>query len=157
MLPELTARAGDSSYWTLVDPDAAATLEELRLRYRLAVISNADGKIRAVLERGGLARYFEAIVDSGCVGVEKPDRRIFQAGLQAMQAEARESLYVGDIYGIDFCGATAAGMCALLLDPDEVYAGWDAQRIARLKELPGWLESQPAQIETQAAVPGSKS
>ncbi len=138
LLPELTGRAGDSDHWCLVDPVAAATLEQLRCQYRLAVISNADGHIDRVLRRGGLDGYFEALIDSGCVGVEKPDPRIFQFGLERMQARPEQSLYVGDIYAIDYQGARQAGMQALLVDPNGVYRDWSVDRIASLSELPRW-------------------
>ncbi len=141
LLPELTARAGNSGYWTVVDADASAILGELRRHYRLGVISNADGRIHQVLGRAGLAQYFDQIIDSGVVGYEKPDRRIFQAALRAMGAEAAESLYVGDIYAIDYVGATTAGMQGVLIDPDGAYRDWKAPCIQRLSDLPEWMNS----------------
>ena len=91
LLPQLTARAGKSCYWTQVDPAAREMLQELKRRCRLAVISNADGHIRDVLARAGLAELFDEIIDSAQVGCEKPHPRIFQAALQAMKAEPRRS------------------------------------------------------------------
>jgi HAD superfamily hydrolase (TIGR01509 family) len=142
LLPELTARAGDSSYWTLVDSDAVPTLTRLQSEYRLAVISNADGHIDRVLQHAGLTGFFKKVIDSGLAGYEKPDPRIFQAALQRMGARPERSLYVGDIYAIDARGATLAGMHSLLLDPNGVYDGWDVARIAALSELPQWLQRQ---------------
>ncbi len=139
LLPELIARASNSGYWTQVDADAPAILKKLRGQYRLGIISNADGRIREVLGRAGLAQYFDHITDSGVVGHEKPDRRIFEAALEGMGARAAESVYVGDIYAIDYAGATAAGMKALLIDPAGVYCDWPAPRIERLRELPEWV------------------
>lgn len=141
LLPELVARAGDSSFWSVLDPETPKTLRELRQSYRLAVISNADGRIRELLERTQLAAYFEQIIDSGLAGSEKPDPQIFQAALKAMDAEAGSSLYVGDLYGIDYCGARRVGMKAVLLDPAGVYDGWPAPRIKSLTELPEWFEA----------------
>jgi HAD superfamily hydrolase (TIGR01509 family) len=142
LLPELTRRAGDSAYWSLVDPAAVSTLEQLRRQYRLAVISNADGHIDRVLQRGGLEGFFEALVDSGCVGFEKPDPRIFQSGLERLQARPEQSLYVGDIYAIDYQGACQAGMQAVLVDPNGVYRDWEVARVASLRELPTWVASR---------------
>jgi putative hydrolase of the HAD superfamily len=142
LLPELTARAGKSHYWTQVDPAAVGTLERLKRHYRLAVISNADGRIREVLARAGMAGLFDEIIDSGLVGCEKPDPRIFRAGLQAMNANPAQSLYVGDLYTIDYRGATGVGMHALLLDPQGIYDGWQAPRLASLQELPEWVAAQ---------------
>lgn len=141
LLGELVARASDSSYWSLLDPAAIPTLDRLRRQYRLAIISNADGQIGRILEQAGIRRLFEQVTDSGCVGCEKPDPRIFAAALDSMQARPETSLYVGDIYGIDYCGATAAGMRAVLLDPACVYRGWPAPAIAGLADLPAWIEA----------------
>ncbi len=141
LLPELVKRASNSGYWTIVDADAPAILGELRRQYRLGVISNADGHIHQVLGCAGLAQYFDKITDSGVVGYEKPDRRIFQAALQAMGAEPNQSLYVGDIYAIDYVGATTAGIQGLLIDPDRVYRDWGAPCIERLCDLPQWMNS----------------
>ncbi len=142
LLPQLAGRAGDSSYWTLVAPGATEIIQRLKQRCRLGVISNADGRIRQVLERGGLAEFFDDITDSGLVGYEKPDVRIFQAALQAMGARPDESLYVGDIYPVDYQGATAAGMQALLIDPAGVYEAISAPRIRSLAELEPFVQKQ---------------
>jgi HAD superfamily hydrolase (TIGR01509 family) len=142
LLPELTSRAGNSDHWCLVDPAAVSTLERLRFRYRLAVISNADGHIDRVLQRGGLDGFFEALIDSGCVGFEKPDPRIFHSGLERMGARPEQSLYVGDIYAIDYQGARQAGMQAVLVDPNGVYRDWAVERITSLSELPRWAAAR---------------
>lgn len=140
LLPELVARAGVSDYWRLVDPAAASMLAQLRARYQLGIISNADGHIGKVLERGELLPFFDVVIDSRLAGFEKPDSRIFREGLEKIGANAGESLYVGDIYEIDYAGAAAAGMRAVLLDPHAVYADWNVARIASLTELPVWIE-----------------
>jgi putative hydrolase of the HAD superfamily len=141
LLAELVARANNSSFWTKADPMAAPTLEHLRQEYRLAVISNADGRINQVLARAGLVGYFNHITDSGLVGCEKPDPRIFRAALEAEGAEAAESLYIGDIFAVDYQGATGAGLHAVLLDPGGTYCGWDIPRLNSLDELPEWVKS----------------
>jgi len=140
LLEQLSTRAGDSSYWTVAAPEAKATLEWLAERYRLAVISNADGRIREVLDRVGMAGYFESIIDSGVVGFEKPDRRIFEAALRAMKVSPNESLYIGDIYGIDYVGATGAGMKAVVIDFPGVYRGMEFPRVESHIELRAFVE-----------------
>jgi HAD superfamily hydrolase (TIGR01549 family) len=142
LLPELVARAGVSDYWRLVDPEASATLAHLRTKYRLGIISNADGHIARVLERGGLARFFDVVIDSRLAGYEKPDPRIFRAALEQIGTGAEQSLYVGDIYEIDYAGAREAGMHAVLVDPHSVYADWNVARISSLAELPRWIDQQ---------------
>ena len=135
LLEELVARAGDSSYWTMMDPEVPQALARLRQNGRLAIISNADGRIRQLLKQSGILENFEQIFDSGLMGWEKPDPRIFRAAMSAMGVEAAASLYVGDLYGIDYCGATAVGMQAVLLDPPGLYRHWPAPSVRTLGEL----------------------
>jgi HAD superfamily hydrolase (TIGR01509 family) len=104
--------------WSGVQAGTADALERLaRSGVRLGVVSNSDGRAEAALDAAGLRRYFEVVIDSALVGFEKPDPRIFQAGLQVLGVEAEETLYVGDIYEVDAVGARAAAMEVALIDP----------------------------------------
>ena len=95
----------NSANWDQILPGTREALDRIRQNFRIAVISNADGGIERVLSRCGIAACFESITDSGIVGVEKPRPEIFAAALKAMQARADESLYVGDVYSVDYVGA----------------------------------------------------
>ncbi len=78
-------------------PDAAGTLTFLRARgLRLAVVSNFDQRLRAVLGHVGLAEHFEHVVLSSEEGADKPDARIFQLALAKLGVTAAETLHVGD-------------------------------------------------------------
>ena len=79
----LFARHAERNLWSRVRERTLETLEELRRRgFRLAVISNADGRVEALLEQVGLRSPFEFVIDSQVVGLEKPDPRIFRLGLE---------------------------------------------------------------------------
>ena len=104
--------------WTQADPEASLVLADLAQRgFQLGVISNSDGTIEALLGELGLDRHLEVIVDSGCVGVEKPDPAIFDVGLARLGLPAGEVMYVGDLYHVDVIGAAAAGLQPVLMDP----------------------------------------
>jgi putative hydrolase of the HAD superfamily len=122
--------------WEDVPSDVPTALERLRGRVRMAVVSNANGTVRAKLERVGLARHFELIVDSHEEGIEKPDPRIFALALDRMGVTPAETAYVGDLYHVDVVGAVAAGLRAFLLDPFDLYGGAPVPRIRSLAELP---------------------
>ena len=124
-----------SANWSNLRTGTRDVLDRLRRRYRLAVISNADGKIEALLHRNGIADCFESITDSGLVGCEKPAAQIFHHALAAMGVDAAESLYVGDVYSVDYIGATRAGMQAVLFDVAGAYRENGAERVASLQEL----------------------
>ena len=131
-----------SANWDQILPDTRDALERIRQEYSLAVISNADGKIDAVLRRCGIADCFESITDSGIVGQEKPHPAIFEAALRAMKAEPARSLYVGDVYSIDYVGARNAGMQAVLFDVAGTYREQEFPRVESLAELQNWLRGR---------------
>jgi len=131
-----------SANWDAILPGTREALQRIGQRHRLAVISNADGRIYEVLARCGIADCFETITDSGIVGQEKPHPAVFQAALRAMNAPAEQSLYIGDVYSVDYLGAKNAGMDAVLMDVSRAYANREMARIESLAELEGWLEQQ---------------
>lgn len=108
---ELVENTRNSANWDQILPGTREVLERIRQDFRIAVISNSDGGIDRVLSRCSIAECFESITDSGNVGVEKPRREIFQAALGAMKARADESLYVGDVYSVDYLGAKCGDGC----------------------------------------------
>jgi HAD superfamily hydrolase (TIGR01509 family) len=124
-----------SANWCVIRPGTREILQRLGQRYQLGVISNADGGIAAVLERCGIADCFRTITDSGLVGHEKPHPIIFEAALRSMDVAAGLSLYVGDIYSVDYLGATRAGMRAILFDVAGAYRETGLARVESLEEL----------------------
>jgi len=111
---ELFARFARADAWE-VFPEVPAVLAELRARgLQLAVISNWDERLPAVLDGLGLSEHFAAIVTSGEAGVEKPDRRIFDHALGLLGIPPERAIHVGDREVEDCEGALAAGLSAAL-------------------------------------------
>jgi HAD superfamily hydrolase (TIGR01509 family) len=137
---ELVENTQNSANWDQILPGTLDALERLRQQYAIAVISNADGKIDVVLRRCGICDCFASITDSGNVGHEKPHPAIFAAALQEMKADPAESLYVGDVYSVDYVGARNAGMQAVLMDVAGAYRGQEFPRVESLTELESWLQ-----------------
>jgi FMN phosphatase YigB (HAD superfamily) len=52
-----------------------------------------------------------------------------------MNAAPEESLYVGDVYSVDYLGATAAGMQAILMDVPRAYRDKQVPRVESLEDL----------------------
>jgi putative hydrolase of the HAD superfamily len=130
----------NSANWDQILPGTRDALDRIRRQYALAVISNSDGRIDAVLRRCGIENCFASITDSGKVGHEKPHPAIFEAGLRGMKAAATESLYVGDVYSIDYLGARKAGMQAVLFDVAGAYREREFPRVESLVGLEDWLK-----------------
>jgi len=125
----------NSGNWDTIRPGTAEQLHQIGERYRIAVISNADGRIGDVLQRCGIVHCFRTITDSGLIGYEKPHPEIFRQALKSMNAAPGESLYVGDVYSVDYLGATSAGMQALLMDVPGAYRDKGVPRVESLEEL----------------------
>lgn len=136
----LVVNTQKSENWDQIRPGTREALDRIRERYAIAVISNADGKIDAVLGRCGICDCFASITDSGIVGHEKPHPAIFAAAVRDMRADPADSLYVGDVYSVDYMGARSAGMDAVLFDVSGAYRDRGLPRVESLAELEGWLE-----------------
>jgi putative hydrolase of the HAD superfamily len=130
----------NSANWDQILPDTREALDRIRKQYSIAVISNSDGRIDAVLRRCGICDCFASITDSGLVGSEKPHPEIFESALRQMNADPADSLYVGDVYSVDYVGATNAGMQAVLFDVAGAYKDRDLPRVESLAELERWLD-----------------
>jgi putative hydrolase of the HAD superfamily len=136
---QLIANTRFSMNWNRMRPGTREALQRMGAKYRLAVISNADGRIAELLAGCGIADCFQTITDSGVVGQEKPHPVIFETALRAMEAKAEESLYLGDVYSVDFLGATRAGMQAVLFDVCGAYREKGLPRVESLEELAGMI------------------
>src|SRR5246127_359597 len=144
----LVENTQNSANWDQILPGTREALERIRQRYAIAVISNADGRIDAVLGRCGICDCFASITDSGNVGHEKPHPEIFAAARREMKADPAQSLYVGDVYSVDYIGARNAGIDAVLFDVSGAYRGRELQRVESLAELESWLAAGfPKQLE----------
>lgn len=105
-----------ASAWE-VFPDVVPALSALRRDgARLAVVSNWDSRLPAILDLLGLSSFFEVITVSHLEGVEKPDAELFRRALTRLGAMPNQALHVGDMPDLDLAGASAAGIDALLVD-----------------------------------------
>jgi putative hydrolase of the HAD superfamily len=115
MFEELYAHFAEPGVWALY-PEAAAVLAALHGRYRLGVVSNFDRRLYPVLEHLGVRRYFQTIIISSELGVDKPDTRIFAAALAALGAKPAETVHAGDDPEQDWRAAEAAGLHVYKVD-----------------------------------------
>jgi len=131
----LVTASRTSGNWDVVRAGTRETLLQLARKYRLGVISNSDGGMEKLLRSCGLGECFLGYTDSGNVGHEKPHPAIFHAALQQLSAQPESSLYVGDVYSVDYVGATRAGMQAMLFDVSGTYRDKGLPRVESLEEL----------------------
>jgi putative hydrolase of the HAD superfamily/5'-nucleotidase len=93
-------------------PGVPSLLERLRRKgVTMAIVSNSfDGHTRSIMQKLGLAQFFDVMVDSSDVKAYKPMREPFDYALRGLDAEPSTALYVGDEFYADIVGAHLAGM-----------------------------------------------
>jgi putative hydrolase of the HAD superfamily len=129
----LVAEHALRNLWSVVPPGVRESLARLRAAgTRLVVVSNANGKIREHFEGIDFASPFDHVIDSGVLGIEKPDPGIFREALRVSGARPETTLHIGDFYEIDVVGARAAGLRAVLVDPAGLHADRDCERAPSL-------------------------
>lgn len=111
---------------------------------RVAVLSNSEGKLAELLEEIGVAEVFGAIIDSGKIGIEKPDPRIFAHTIEALGG-GDAGIHVGDSWPADIAGALGAGWRGIwfgrrahAVDDPRVGIARDAAEVREI--LDRWLE-----------------
>ena len=134
---------GPSGLWVEPIADSVAAIAELHdASIPLAVVSNADGTVADILVGAGACQAGDGpltpvaiVVDSGAVGVAKPDPKIFDFALEVLGTEPARTLHVGDSVHYDVGGARAAGLQAVHFDPRRLCEDDDHDHIASLRDL----------------------
>lgn len=139
---ELATLAGQSGNWSILAEDALDVLSSLRSNYVLGIVSNSDARLKTLLARLGIDTFFDCVIASSAVGYEKPQKGIFEAALTSLAMAPEAAIYAGDIYSVDYMGASAAGIRAVLVDPYEVYSDTEAPRVRSLQELQTFIETE---------------
>jgi len=141
----LWAEQPRANLWRAQIPGMVALARELGARgVRVAVLSNSEGRLAELLAEIGIADAFAAVIDSGRVGLEKPDRRIFDHALAVLGASG-PGIHIGDSWPADIEGALGAGWRAIwfgrratpVADP-RVAVAHDAAGVRAA--LAGWLD-----------------
>lgn len=132
-------------------PDVREVLDELRPRYRLAALSDAQSAWAVPeMRQVGIEDYFYPIVVSGDLGYRKPDPRIFDLTLKRMHLPASEVVFVGNDMYRDIYGARQAGMRTVFFATgqgqqrmDGVEAHYNIYRFGELRNAIRFFEEQP--------------
>jgi putative hydrolase of the HAD superfamily len=131
--------------WTVAIEGTPEVLKRLKAQgYRMAVVSNAEGRVEQDLASAGYDGLFETVVDSFLVGIEKPDPAIFKIALERIGATPESAVYLGDVPSVDVEGARSAGIVPVLLDRHDLYPGVDAPRLRSIEEFEAWVARDSA-------------
>jgi putative hydrolase of the HAD superfamily len=103
----------------IIYPEVTQALAQLQaLGIELAIVSNFDSRLDAVLEALDLAQYFTSVTLSTRVGSAKPEGAIFAAALAKYGCDPSQVWHVGDSWTEDYEGAIAFGLRGIWLNRD---------------------------------------
>ena len=130
----------------VVFADSRVVLKTLRERgYIIGLVSNREGDLGSLMESYGLAEFVHFTLAGGEIKSYKPNEPIFLKALE-MASEAHgatvsatQALYVGDNYFADVEGSRGVGMDSVLIDHRNVFTGFEATRIKRLRDVLNYL------------------
>jgi len=133
-----------------IEPDLHRRLRDLQdMSLKLAVVSNTFIPASAHdrhLQWLDLLQFFPVRIYSSATVFRKPDRRIFQRALDALQVKAGSAVMVGDKWHLDIKGARKVGLATVfkrgpLNRSRKVPA--DASCIDNIGELPALIRRWP--------------
>ena len=114
----------DEIYWSrfidsmVMDLNADAFVERCNINsLPICIVTDMTAHIQIrKIQRLGIADKIAYLVTSEEVGVEKPDRRMFDTALSKLGFDAKSCLMLGDNYTKDVQGALSVGMTAHLVN-----------------------------------------
>jgi HAD superfamily hydrolase (TIGR01549 family) len=127
--------AWENEYWeevnrrTIPFPETMPVLSQLSVEYRLAMITNTQGQkvseSHRIVRFPDIKQYFEVIILAGEGGVPaKPDPVPFHLCLERLGIAPFETVFVGDDWRIDICGAADVGIRPIWLQHRSVGRSW---------------------------------
>jgi FMN phosphatase YigB (HAD superfamily) len=106
----------------------------------VGIVSNSEGHLAELVRELGHAGSFQVIADSGKLGLEKPDPRIFHWAAERLEVPASALVHVGDAWDADVRGVLAAGGRAVWFLPTDA------------RELPRGVRTARSAIEVRDAL-----
>ena len=107
-----------SPYQKNLFPGAIKMLDGLKSQnYQMHIITNGFKEVQHIkLREAGLKPYFDIIVCSEEVGVNKPNPLVFNHAMEKAGVLKDKSVMIGDDYHVDYRGALDAGMKAVFFN-----------------------------------------
>lgn len=148
---ELAKKLGEgylsiSPFQTTLFPGAIETLTSLKNdEYKMHIITNGFKEVQYIkLEKSGILDFFDVIVCSEEVGLNKPAKEVFYHSLELAKAKPTESIMIGDDLRVDVIGAEKVGMKGVLFDPNNSYKEgaheWHIDNLNKIPELIPWIK-----------------
>ncbi len=136
-------------------PDALPTLNALKSRYKLGLITNGPADVqRQEVKTLRIEEYFDQILIEGEFKTGKPHQVIFQAATSKWNFKPKDMLFVGNAFEHDVQGAKNAGWNAIWINRGKEERKEEGPQpdcvIEHLFEVFDWLEiPRPEQEQIQ--------
>lgn len=106
---------------TALMPGTLELLSALKPHYQMHIITNGFEETQAVkLRCSGLRPFFDLVLCSDTVGINKPEAGIFIEALKQSGAHRKNSLMIGDNLAVDVAGARNVGMDQVYYNPQKI-------------------------------------
>ena len=97
---------------------AIELLEYLRPKYNMYILSNGFIELQShKMRTAGIDKYFDALILSEDIGVNKPNRELYEYALEKTGSKLEESIMIGDMFETDIVGAANIGMKQIYFNP----------------------------------------
>ena len=97
---------------------AIELLEYLRPKYNMYILSNGFKELQShKMRTAGIEKYFDALILSEDIGVNKPNRKLYEYALEKTGSKLEESIMIGDMFETDITGAANIGMKQIYFNP----------------------------------------
>ena len=97
---------------------AIELLEYLRPKYNMYILSNGFKELQShKMRTAGIDKYFDALILSEDIGVNKPNRELYEYALEKTGSKLEESIMIGDMFDTDIVGAANIGMKQIYFNP----------------------------------------
>jgi len=127
--------------------DAEQTLSILSQKYKLGIIANQSRDVLQLLDKFNFRDFFNVVIISSEVNMNKPDPRIFQLAMDRVAKSSKRYVMIGDRLDTDISPANKLGMKTIRYTNSlfRLQEPIDASEMAthvvnRLSEIPGILQ-----------------
>jgi len=92
------------------------------------------------MKTAGLDRYFDALILSEDIGINKPRPELFEHALRTTGSSKEESIMIGDMFETDIVGAANIGMQQIFFNPKRLTGlpfapTYDVNSLLQIKEI----------------------
>ena len=123
--------------YAVLKPGTIEMLKALRSKYKLAILSNGQSKSQHdKITHCELDDCFDEVIVSGDIGINKPNKEIFEIVADKLGVKPEECVFVGDVFASDIIGAIKANMIPVWIVGDkERPSSYTGIRISSMSEL----------------------